>query len=255
MISHLQTTAFSLRNKNKKRNGVLFIRNSVSQKGVSMKKRFIAIGAVILIAAVILAVAVIKHNSDKNEVQPDTTVGNFEMAQLGVTVDSWLKIIRIDEYNGRLAVIAENVSDTDVEYAVLSVETKSGTLTFNISALLSGTKAALLCNEEVACDPSEVYTAWQTKDMIIFEKPPVMNDDIFELQILDGSVSVKNISGKDINSDIFIYYKDKDNDLVNGSITYKFSIKGLKADSLTYVKAPELNEDNCRIIFTDYDNN
>lgn len=219
-----------------------------------MKKRFIAIGAAVLIAAVLIAVAVIKQNPDKFGAKSDSSSVSFQNAQLGVTVDGWLKIIGIDEYNGTLAVIAENVSDTDVEYALLSVKTKSVTLTFNISALLSGTKAALLCNEEVACDPYEVYTAWQTKDMIIFEEPPVMNEDTFELEILDGSVSVRNISGKDINSDIHIFYKDKDRDLVNGSITYKFSVKGLKADSKTYVKAPELNENNCRIIFTDYDN-
>lgn len=220
-----------------------------------MKKRYIAIGAVILIAVALLAVAVIKHHSDKNQALTVTTIGNFEKAQLGVTVDGWLKIIGINEYNGRLAVIAENVSDTDVEYALLSVKTKSDTLTFNVSALLSGTKAALLCNEEVASDPSEVYTAWQINDIIIFEEPPSMNDDKFELQILDGSLSVRNISGKDIESDIYVYYKDKDDDVVNGSITYKFCVEGLKAGSQTFVKAPELNEDNCRIIFTDYDNN
>ncbi len=81
-----------------------------------------------------------------------------------------------------------------------------------------------------------------------------MNDGELEIKVLDGSVSVRNISGKDIESDIYIYYKDKKDDLVNGSVTYKFRVDGLKADSQTYVKAPELNENNCRVIFTDYDN-
>ena len=149
--------------------------------------------------------------------------------------------------------MAENVSDSDVEYALLTVKTKKETLTFNVSALLRGTKAVLLCNEEVGSDPAEVYTAWQTKDMIIFENPPVMNNDKLEISVLDGSISVRNISGEDIESDINIYYKDKKDDLVNGSVTYKFRIEGIKADSETFIKAPELNENNCRIIFTDYD--
>ena len=111
----------------------------------------------------------------------------------------------------------------------------------------------LLCNEEVGSDPAEVYTAWQTKDMIVFENPPVMNNDKLEINVLDGSISVRNISGEDIESDINIYYKDKKDDLVNGSVTYKIRIEGIKADSETFIKAPELNENNCRIIFTDYD--
>ena len=217
-----------------------------------MKKRYIAIGLAVLIAVAVIAVILVKKNSDAKDSQ--TTTVAFQNAQLGVTVDGWLKIIEIDEYYGRLAVVAENVSDSDVEYALLTVKTKSGELTFNVSALLRGTKAVLLCNEDVGSNPGEVYTAWQTKDKVDFEKTPVMNDDKLEISVLDGSVSVKNISGKDIESDIYIYYKDKKDDLVNGSVTYKFRVDGIKADSQTYVKAPELNENNCMIIFTDYDN-
>ena len=149
--------------------------------------------------------------------------------------------------------MAENVSDTDVEYSVLTVKTKTGTLTFNVSALLRGTKAVLLCNEEVACDPNEVYTAWKTEDKVLFEERPVMNEEKFEVKVAEGSVSVKNICGENIESDIFVYYKDKDGELLNGSITYKIRVAGLKADSQTFVKAPELNPNNCQVIFTDYD--
>ena len=77
-----------------------------------------------------------------------------------------------------------------------------------------------------------------------------MNDDKVEIEILDGSISVKNISDEDIKSDLCIYYKDKKDDLVNGSVTYKFRVEGIEAEALTYVKAPELNENNCLIIFT-----
>ena len=216
-----------------------------------MKKRFIAIGLTVLVAALLIVAAVMKYNSEDSRAV-STTVA-FKNAQLGVTADGWLKIIEIDEYYGRLAVVAENVSDTDVEYALLTVKTKEGTLTFNVSALLRGTKAVLLCNESVGSDPDEVYTAWQTKDMVLFKEQPVMNSDKFEIKVADGSVSLKNISGEDIESDICIYYKDKKDDVLNGSVTYKIRVEGIKADAQTFIKAPELNENNCQIIFTDYD--
>lgn len=215
-----------------------------------MKKRFIAVGAIILIAILLLVVALLKNNSDS---QTESATDAFKNAQIGVTVDNWLKIIKIDEYYGKLAVVAENVSDSDVEYALLTVKTKNETLTFNVSALLRGTKAVLLCNESVSSKPDEVYTAWKTENKIIYENPPVMNSDRLEISVEDGSISVKNISGRDIKSDIYIYYKDKKDDLVNGSVTYKIRVDALKEGSQTFVKAPELNENNCRIIFTDYD--
>ncbi len=214
-----------------------------------MKKRLIAIGLIILIAVSLVAAAILYKKSHSQSETPD-----FSNAQLGVTVDGWLKILEIDEYYGNLAVVAENVSDDDVEYALLTVKTKTDTLTFNVSALLSGTKAVLLCNESVPCIPDEIYTAWQTDNKVIFEKPPVMNEDKFEVSVANGSISIKNISGEDISNNIYIYYKDKKDDLVNGSITYRTHISGLKADSRTFIKAPEINGTNCQIIFTDYDN-
>lgn len=216
-----------------------------------MKKKIIAIVLVILLAvASTVAVVLIKKHMDS---KPDSEAPVFDNAQLGVTVDSWLKITEIDEYYGKLAVVVENVSDTDVEYALLTVKTRTETLTFNVSALLSGAKAVLLCNESVGADPAESYTLWQTKDMILFENPPVMNEDTLEVSLANGSISLKNISGEDITSDIYIYYKDMKEELLNGSITYKTSVAGLKADSITYIKAEGLNADNCRIIFTEYD--
>lgn len=218
--------------------------------GVFMKKKLIA-GGVIFIAILLIVVAVIKGTSDQNK--PDEPTAAFQNAQLGVTVDSWLKITAIDEYNGRLAVVAENISDTDVEYALLTARTKTETLTFNISAMLSGSTAVLLCNQSVGSNPGESYTSWQIDNKILFEKKPVMNEDKFEISVANGSVSLKNISDKDIESDIYIYYKDKKDDLLNGSITYKIRVAGAKANSQTFVKAPELNKNNCQIIFTDYD--
>lgn len=216
-----------------------------------MKKRYIAVVLVLMIAVSLSVIALLKYNSDKKEMQSNSASVTFENAQLGVTVDGWLKISEVKDYYGRLAVVAENVSDYDVEYALLTVKTKSDTFTFNISALLKGTKAVLLCNESVGCDPYEVYTAWQTENKVVFENPPVMNDDKIEIQVMDGSISVKNISDEDIESDILIYYKERENDVVNGSMTYKIRVDALKEGSQTFVKTPELNENNCQIIFTD----
>ena len=56
-----------------------------------------------------------------------------------------------------------------------------------------------------------------------------------------------------IYNKLVIFYKDRKDDLVNGSVTGKTRVSGLKAGAQTFIKAPEINADNCRIIFTDYD--
>ena len=216
-----------------------------------MKKRLIIIGIIIFIAVAIFAIIFFSTNS--KDKQSESTTAPINKSQLNVSVDDTLKIIEIDEYYGRLAVVVENVSGKDIEYAQLSVNTRSKVLTFKISALLKGTKAVLLCNEEVGMDTNEIYSLWQTKDIIYFEKSPAIDNEKLDINITKGSISVKNISGTDIDGDIIIYYKDKKDALVNGSVTYKIRISGLKSDSETFIKTPDIDETNCQIIFTEYD--
>ena len=210
-----------------------------------MKKTFIAIGIIILV--VISVFAVTQLMDDKS------TSTNVDELETVVNIDGWLKITKIYEYNGRLAVVAENVSDVDVEYALLTVKSRNNSFTFNVSVLLRGTEVVLICNEDVGFNKEEIYTSWKTENLVVFEETPVMNDDKIEIYVTESSISVKNISGNDIESDILIYYKQKQDNLLNGSETHRIRISGLKADSQTYIKADGLNEKNCQIIFTEYD--
>ena len=182
-----------------------------------------------------------------------STIINTNENETDINVDGWLKITKIYEYNGRLAVVAENVSDVDVEYALLTVKNRNNSFTFNVSALLREKKVVLICNEAVGFDSNEIYIGWKTENVVNFKNTPVMNDDKFEMCVTDGSISIKNISGNDITSDILIYYKQKQDNLLNGSATHRIRVSGLKAGAQTYVKADSLNENNCQIIFTEYD--
>lgn len=212
--------------------------------GVFMKKTFIILGVIVFLVISIFAVTHFIENNQSNKMDDFKTE---------INVDNWLKITKIFEYDGKLALIAENVSDTDVEYALLTVKEGETSYTFNISVMLRGAKVMLICNEDVDYNPDKFYTGWKIDNIINFEKTPVMNADKYEIQILDGSISVKNVSGEDITSDIFIYYKETNEDLLNGSITHRIRIAGLKADAQTYVKSNNIDKDNCQIIFTEYD--
>ena len=216
-----------------------------------LKKGLIVTGSIIAIIVIVLGVVKLteKLGSDDNTA---TTVEPYANAQLGITVDSWLKIHEITECDGRVAVVVENLSETDVEYAKLTVKTSVEELSFNVSALLSGTKAILICNQDVGSDPEENYTLWEIKDKLVFEKSPSMHEDEIKITVTDGSISLENISDADISSDIYVCYKEKKNGLLNGSATGRFKISGLNANSQTFVKAEKLNENNCQIIFIEY---
>ena len=167
------------------------------------------------------------------------------------TVDNWLKIYSVSEYDGKISLIAENISEDNVEYAVLTLKTDDAYLTFNISALFKGEKAYLVCNENYSSDIAGRITSRKTDNRILYAKEKIIDENTLSVTVKNGAFSVKNISETDISSDIFIYYKEIVNNLPNGSVTHRLRINGLKAGALSYVKADGINTDNCRIIFTE----
>lgn len=225
-----------------------------------MKKIIITAGlAILLIAAVITAVILTNNGNSPSEeastsagIETESKTAYTQKPSTDINVDSWLKISEIRSCNGRLAVVAENISDTDVEYALLTVKNENEIYTFNASALLRNTKVLLTCNEDVNFNPDAVYTLWKTENVLYFTTPPSLYEDTFEINVLDGSVSVENISGKDIASDIYVYYKLVQDGIPDGSITHRTKLAGLKDLARTYINIPSINADNCIILFTQY---
>lgn len=222
--------------------------------GVYMKKIFIVAGLILLLIISIFTVVFIMDDKTTGIINWGEGVTTQPLeSETNINVDGWLKITKICEYEGRIALVAENVSDVDVEYALLTAKNKNDTFTFSISALLRGTKVMLICNEPVEFNPDEIYTGWKTENIVNFEKTPEINDDKYEVSVVDGSISVRNVSGEDITSEIFIYYKEKKDDILNGSVTHRVRVAELKADAQTYINVSGLNEANCQILFTEYD--
>ena len=182
----------------------------------------------------------------------ETTTTALEK-EMNIHVDGWLKVKKIYEYNGKLALVVENVSNSDVEYARLVANGKNETFTFNISVLLSGTEAVLVCNEQNKVNSDLTITGWSTENIIYFENKPSVNDDKIEVSLSDNSILVKNVSDEDVTSEIFIYYKEKIDGTLNGSITHRVRVSGIKAGSQTYVNTKNMDGSNCQLIYVEYD--
>ncbi len=169
-----------------------------------------------------------------------------------LTVDSWLKICSVEEIDGKIAVIAENISDNNVEYALLTLYSNVE-LKFNASALLSGEKVYLVADKEYSADIADNITFGKTENVIFYSEVLSLNDDVLAISIDNDNFAVRNITDTDITSEITIYYKEIRNNIQNGSITGRIRLNGLAAGAVTYVKTDGLNNENCRIIFTEYD--
>ncbi len=175
-----------------------------------------------------------------------------EDSQIGVTVDNFLKIISIGERDGVLSVFVRNVSDEDIQYALLSVVTEDGRAEFPISTLTKGASATLRCNNGYVFDEETVYYGWKIEDKVVFEDNLTCYPDVFEIDGVDGFISIKNISDKDIEGKIYIYYKNVTDGVYDDGVTYRAYVDGLKKGEKSQVKTQHYLKDSSRILFVTY---
>lgn len=175
-----------------------------------------------------------------------------ENSQIGIIVDSWLKVISIGERDGALSVLVRNTADFDVQYAVLSVVCDSKTLKFPMATLTAGSNAVLTCETDVKFEKEAQYYSWKISDKVIFEEKLSLYPEIFEIEGADGILSVKNISGKNIDGKIYVYYKTVTDGIYAEGTTYRICIEGLKKGEKIQISAEHFKRDTSKVMFVTY---
>lgn len=173
-------------------------------------------------------------------------------SQIGLVVDSWLKVISIGESDGKLSVLVRNVADFDVQYAVLSVACDEKTLTFPMSTITAGANAVLICETDAKFQEDKTYYGWEISDKIIFDEKPSLYPELFEVSGTDGFISIENISKKNIKGNIYVYYKTVVDGVYAEGTTYRVCIEGLKKGERAEVAAEHFKKDTSKVMFITY---
>lgn len=173
-------------------------------------------------------------------------------SQVGLIVDSWLKIISIGETDGVVSVVVRNISDNDVQYALLTVNCGGDVLSFPMTTVLAGSTSILKSDKPVEFDEESSYYNWKIEEKTIFEEVPSLYPEIFEIMCCDKLITVKNISGNDVSGDIFVYYKKIENGVFSEGTTYRVRINGLGKSEKIQVDAEHFMSSDSKVMFVTY---
>lgn len=146
-----------------------------------------------------------------------------------------------------LMIQLENTTEKDLYLAQIKLEYGNKTAVFQVTNLPKGAKAILLEQQRMS------YTAQLPQsalaENVVFTTEFSMLADQLEVTALNGAINVKNISGKDIPEDIYVYYKNYAGNLYYGGITYRIPIEGgLKAGEIRQVMAFRFNQSSSRLL-------
>ena len=229
----------------------------------------------IMIALVLITVAVycvIDKNPDEEKAVPSTTsstMGNTKPSQdvetLNVHLGWGLVMTDFCSYSGQymengtnlevsdvMMMIVKNTNAQDLQLARVNIEYEGFTAEFQITNLPAGESVVALELNKHAFVKDD-YKSISAKDVVFFDEPMSMREDLFSISYEDSSLVIKNISSTDINGTIYIYYKNASKDLYYGGITYRVPVEGgLKAGEIKKVPPAHYSPEGSKLVMINY---
>lgn len=186
-----------------------------------------------------------------------------EIVDTTVYLDDHLQIVNVGAYtgvymedgsdevvSGVLMLVVSNIGKEAVQYAEITLPTENGDAKFSLSTLPAGESCVLLELNRMPHTGQEDLSRAYSQNVAVFHEAFSLWDDLLELQVLDGAINVRNISGADIEGDVVLYYKNAAADLYYGGITYRIRIEGgMKANEIKQIMASHFDQDGSKVMF------
>lgn len=227
--------------------------------GQRRKKRIYITTAILIVLAIILAVCLLNKKAPESMQQA---------ALLNEPIDlgSGLKLTELLEVTGNfpedgsdefvenmLSATFVNEGENTIQYSSVQVTVGEENYTFAFSTLPAGEAIRVFEADKKELLKSENEVSAEAEAIAYFQEEPSLYEDELELAVSDGIISVKNISGTDIDKEISIFYKNVSGDTYIGGITYRLRVPaGLAAGEEYKGNAMHASEKMSKVMFVTY---
>lgn len=151
------------------------------------------------------------------------------------------------------AIRVQNNSENDYQYADVHVITEDGSFDFTFTTLKKGESILMLEKSRKSFPQKAKIQTVSVENKVKFTEAPSLHEDIFELTVHDKVINIKNISDKDIDGKIYVYYKNTVDNGITCGITYRIAFDSLKAGELKQASSRHLSKENSILEFIDYE--
>lgn len=215
----------------------------------------IMIGIAILAAVIIIAVFMMQQGRQSDEDNRESSLGNgiyivssepytgpfWEDGSDTAVEDIWsLKIV--------------NSSDEDIEYLKIHAATAEAEGNFEVTVLPAGGELIVLESSAAAYPQDAEDARYDAENLAFFQEERSILPEQLTLYGQDNWIKAENISGEDIAGDICVYYKNLEDGIFQGGITYRAVFPGgMAAGEAEEQEVLHYMKDTSQIMYVTYD--
>ena len=203
------------------------------------------------------------NQTKPSQTEPAANTLDSVLEDVTVDLDKGLQITGIGAYTGAyvedgsnefvsgvLMLRVTNNGTEDIQYAEFTIPMEDTAAQFTLSTLPVGATAILLEQNRMLWNEETVYPEPEMSLVAVFDASLSLQEDQLKIQALDGGLNVTNISGQDIDGDIVIYYKNAQQGLYYGGITYRVRLQGgIKAGEIKQIMSDHFSATGSEVVF------
>lgn len=213
----------------------------------------VAAAIVLAAVAVIIAAAVLqgREKEDKNE----NSLGN------GIYIEASEPYTGIFWEDGSDSEVEDvwslkvvNSSDKDIQYLRIHAATGNAEGDFEITTLPAGGEIIVLESSAAAYPQDADNARYESVNLAFFQEELSILPDSLTLYGQDNWIKAENISGENIDKDIYVYYKNIKDGVLQGGITYRAVFPGgIPAGESAEQEVVHYMKDTSQVMYVTYE--
>lgn len=207
--------------------------------------------------AVFITVLFCLRKKSQDVVQPVDYVCDLGAGIMIRSVDSYTGAFLEDgsdrEVENVWQLTVENVSEKNIQLLTITAQGKTETARFQITTLEAGSTVTVLESAALPCPENAEETAYKIEDLAYLEDELSIFPEQFTVSAKDGWIQVENIGEEDITEDIYVYYKNFEDGVFRGGITYRVRFEGgIPAGESREEQTQHYSPEKSRILYLTY---
>lgn len=214
----------------------------------------IVAAAIVLAAVAVIIAAVVlqgREKKDKNE----NSLGNgiYIEASEPYTGTFW-EDGSDSEVEDVWSLKVVNSSDKDIQYLRIHAATGNAEGDFEITTLPAGGEIIVLENSAAAYPQDADNARYESVNLAFFQEELSILPDSLTLYGQDNWIKAENISGENIDKDIYVYYKNIKDGVLQGGITYRAVFPGgIPAGESAEQEVVHYMKDTSQVMYVTYE--
>ena len=214
----------------------------------------IVAAAIVLAAVAVIIAAVVlqgREKKDKNE----NSLGN------GIYIEASEPYTGIFWEDGSDSEVEDvwslkvvNSSDKDIQYLRIHAATGNAEGDFEITTLPAGGEIIVLENSAAAYPQDADNARYESVNLAFFQEELSILPDSLTLYGQENWIKAENISGENIDKDIYVYYKNIKDGVLQGGITYRAVFPGgIPAGESAEQEVVHYMKDTSQVMYVTYE--